>query len=309
MLLTLFSRLINIIDNDFIELGGLVGFQTFKELSLWLGEIGATITILVGLLLSGIWTFPNFVNKLVSKKRNSDLDVNLKKENYPIFQKPDDFEVDDSPEESVLNPEPELTENKEVAITNQTESKVAFEIITEADKNNQEIIEDDEPLEVAKTNSTSLYSYPKIDILSDYSNNNRKLDPREIEQSKDMIVNALESFKIKIDKISATIGPTVTLYEIVPASGIRISKIRTLEDDIAMNLAALKVRIIAPMPGKGTIGIEVPNTNREIVGLRDALLSPAYQNSKAVIPLILGKNVLNEVIVQDLTKMPHLLIN
>lgn len=309
LLLTLFSRILDNISDNFMELGGLVGYQTYIELSVWIGDIGASVLIIIGLLVTALWTFPEFLLKFILPKKEEVKPKENEKENLPIFQNPDNFEpsVQATNQEQVDIEENEFDNNDLNEVSTQSVEKVKFEIITESHNTNEKETEEEEE-EIAISSSTSMYKYPNLEILSDYTNNNRKLDPREIEQSKDMIVNALESFKIKIDKISATIGPTVTLYEIVPASGIRISKIRTLEDDIAMNLAALKVRIIAPMPGKGTIGIEVPNTNREIVGLRDALLSPAYQNSKAVIPLILGKNVVNEVIVQDLTKMPHLLI-
>jgi S-DNA-T family DNA segregation ATPase FtsK/SpoIIIE len=116
------------------------------------------------------------------------------------------------------------------------------------------------------------------------------------------------NFKIEIEKIKATIGPTVTLYEIVPARGIRISKIKNLEDDIALNLSALGIRIIAPIPGKGTIGIEVPNKKRQTVGMREVLMDDRFKRAKMELPIALGKNIQNEVFVADLTKMPHLLI-
>jgi DNA segregation ATPase FtsK/SpoIIIE and related proteins len=121
-------------------------------------------------------------------------------------------------------------------------------------------------------------------------------------------VSTLMNFKIDIEKIKATIGPTVTLYEIVPARGIRISKIKNLEDDIALSLSALGIRIIAPIPGKGTIGIEVPNKKRQIVGMREVLMDERFKRAKMELPIALGKNIQNEVFVADLTKMPHLLI-
>lgn len=115
-------------------------------------------------------------------------------------------------------------------------------------------------------------------------------------------------FKIEIEKIKATIGPTVTLYEIIPTKGIRISKIKNLEDDIAPNLSALGIRIIAPIPGKGTIGIEVPNKKRQTVGIREVLMDERFKRAKMELPIALGKTIQNEVFVADLAKMPHLLV-
>src|SRR6202043_522892 len=133
-------------------------------------------------------------------------------------------------------------------------------------------------------------------------------DPAELEANKEQIINTLKNYDISIQRIAATVGPTVTLYEIVPAPGVRISKIKNLEDDIALSLAALGIRIIAPIPGKGTIGIEVPNVNKEIVSMRSLLASEKFQNSTADLPICLGKSISNEIYVADLAKMPHLLM-
>eukprot|EP01035_Chromulina_nebulosa_P058525 gene58525-80131_t len=130
----------------------------------------------------------------------------------------------------------------------------------------------------------------------------------ELEANKNNIVETMRNFQIGIASIKATIGPTVTLYEIVPEAGIRISKIKNLEDDIALNLAALGIRIIAPMPGKGTIGIEVPNKNREMVTMKSVIASDKFQKSNFDLPIILGKTISNEIFVTDLAKMPHLLM-
>ncbi len=134
------------------------------------------------------------------------------------------------------------------------------------------------------------------------------LDKEELEKNKNQIIQTLKSFGIEIQRISATVGPTVTLYEIVPAEGVRISKIRNLEDDIALNLAALGIRIIAPIPGKGTIGIEVPNANKQIVGMKALLSSEKFVNSKMSLPIALGKKIDNENYIVDLATMPHLLM-
>lgn len=153
------------------------------------------------------------------------------------------------------------------------------------------------------------YQYPTVDLLTNYPENSKaQVSADELEANKDRIVDTLGKFNIGIQRIHATIGPTVTLYEIVPADGVRISKIKSLEDDIALNLAALGIRIIAPMPGKGTIGIEVPNKNREMVSMRSMMLSEKFQKASMDLPVVLGKTISNEVLVVDLAKMPHLLM-
>lgn len=153
----------------------------------------------------------------------------------------------------------------------------------------------------------SNYKFPTLDLLED-RNEAIVLDKEELEKNKNQIINTLRSFGIEIQRISATVGPTVTLYEIVPAEGVRISKIRNLEDDIALNLAALGIRIIAPIPGKGTIGIEVPNANKQIVSMRALLSSDKFVNSKMSLPIALGKKIDNENYIVDLATMPHLLM-
>ena len=154
----------------------------------------------------------------------------------------------------------------------------------------------------------SNYKFPSLDLLDEHSSEKVKYDPEELERNKNQIISTLNNYQIEISKIKATIGPTVTLYEIIPAPGVRISKIKNLEDDIALSLAALGIRIIAPIPGKGTIGIEVPNINKEIVSMRSLLASEKFQNSTADLPICLGKSISNEIIVADLAKMPHLLM-
>lgn len=153
------------------------------------------------------------------------------------------------------------------------------------------------------------YQYPTNELLTDYQNNRKaQVSDDELTANKEKIENTLRNFGIRIDSIQASIGPTVTLYEIVPAEGVRISKIKSLEDDIALNLAALGIRIIAPMPGMGTIGIEVPNKNREMVSMRSVITSDVFSNSKFDLPIVLGKTISNEIYVADLAKMPHLLM-
>ena len=152
------------------------------------------------------------------------------------------------------------------------------------------------------------YKYPELDLLKDYSSQNITIDRAELEANKDQIITTLRNYKIDIIKIRATIGPTVTLYEIIPAPGIKISKIKSLENDIALSLSALGIRIIAPIPGKGTIGIEVPNKHKQIVGLKDIIKSRKFQETTMELPVALGKTISNEVFIADLAKMPHLLI-
>ncbi len=152
------------------------------------------------------------------------------------------------------------------------------------------------------------YQYPTLDLLNDYGNARVKVSSDELQQNKDKIVTTLTNFNIGITSIRATIGPTVTLYEIVPDAGIKISKIKNLEDDIALSLSALGIRIIAPIPGKGTIGIEVPNKNREMVDIKGVLGTEKFMKSDAELPVVLGKTISNEVFMVDLAKMPHILM-
>lgn len=154
----------------------------------------------------------------------------------------------------------------------------------------------------------SSYKYPPLDLLENYGSNKIAVNSEELEANKNKIVETLNHYNIEIDKIKATIGPTVTLYEIIPAPGVRIAKIKNLEDDIALSLSALGIRIIAPMPGKGTIGIEVPNQHPEMVSMRSVLATEKFQNTTMDLPIALGKTISNEVYIADLSKMPHLLV-
>ncbi len=152
------------------------------------------------------------------------------------------------------------------------------------------------------------YQYPGLDLLTDYGSGKITINNQELEDNKNKIVETLGNYNIEIAKIKATIGPTVTLYEIIPKPGVRISRIKNLEDDIALSLAALGIRIIAPMPGKGTIGIEVPNSHPEMVSMRSVLATEKFQHTHMDLPIALGKTISNEVYIADLTKMPHLLV-
>lgn len=157
------------------------------------------------------------------------------------------------------------------------------------------------------TRELSKYQKPPVELLEDHTVDVQVTED-EVYENKNQIVNTLQNFGIKIDKIKATIGPTVTLYEIIPAAGVKISKIKNLEDDIALSLKALGIRIIAPMPGKGTIGIEVPNKDKEIVSMYSVIKARKFQESRAELPIVLGKTISNETFMIDLTQMPHLLV-
>ena len=154
----------------------------------------------------------------------------------------------------------------------------------------------------------SNYKFPTIDLLKEYSNGGITINQEELEENKNKIVDTLRNYKIEIAQIKATVGPSVTLYEIVPEAGIRISKIKSLEDDIALSLSALGIRIIAPIPGKGTIGIEVPNKNPTMVSMKSTIGSAKFQEAEMELPIALGKTISNETFVVDLAKMPHLLM-
>lgn len=158
------------------------------------------------------------------------------------------------------------------------------------------------------TKELSSYKYPSVDLLIQYESGTKKITNEELQENTNKIVRTLKNYNIEITSISATPGPTVTLYEIIPAPGIRISKIKNLEDDIALSLSAIGIRIIAPIPGKGTIGIEIPNANPEIVSFRSVVATEKFRDTKAALPVVLGKTIANELLIADLTRMPHLLI-
>ncbi len=191
--------------------------------------------------------------------------------------------------------------------------------VTEVVENEEEVVEEEDFETKAKnllnkfglfdpTLDLSSYQFPPIEIMNDTPVKRGGVTKEELESNKDRIVETLSNFGIGIERIKATIGPTVTLYEIVPQAGIKISKIKNLEDDIALSLSALGIRIIAPMPGQGTIGIEVPNKNREMVPIRMVLSHERFAGSQKELPIVLGKTISNEVFVTDLAKMPHLLM-
>ncbi len=205
-------------------------------------------------------------------------------------------------------PEPQLDLKEGVKFTTISAAEIAKEhatakILIPATENEKNFNEPYDP-----TLDLSNYKFPGLEMLESYDEHKFEIDRSELEANKDQIIETLLNYKIEITKIRATIGPTVTLYEIVPAPGVKISKIKNLEDDIALSLAALGIRIIAPIPGKGTIGIEVPNKKKQIVSLKEVIKSEKFQNAKMDLPIALGKTISNEVFVADLAKMPHLLV-
>jgi len=209
-------------------------------------------------------------------------------------------------EEQTIDPRDDLeltvveTDSEE---TNDTPSEPEFTVEKETNETKAKKVENYDP-----TLDLGAYKYPPLTLLNDYSNATVKVSKEELQANKDKIVETLTNFSIGISSIKATIGPTVTLYEIVPEVGIKISKIKNLEDDIALSLAALGIRIIAPIPGKGTIGIEVPNKNREMVDIKSVLGTEKFMKSEYDLPIVLGKTISNEVFVVDLAKMPHILM-
>jgi DNA segregation ATPase FtsK/SpoIIIE, S-DNA-T family len=225
----------------------------------------------------------------------SELEIHVVK-NGPTPSLLDDFEIE-IPQDSHEKMEPKI---EEFNVTTAEEDDILSD--SEMDELRTEYGDYDPTLDLAS------YVLPPIDLLRDYGKSGININKQELEDNKNKIVETLSHYKIDIAKIKATVGPTVTLYEIIPAPGVRISKIKNLEDDIALSLSALGIRIIAPIPGKGTIGIEVPNSTPEMVPMRALIASEKFQNSDFELPVVLGKTITNETYMFDLTKMPHLLV-
>ncbi|HAB31143.1 MAG TPA: cell division protein FtsK [Cryomorphaceae bacterium] len=190
-----------------------------------------------------------------------------------------------------------------------------IEVMEPVEVHAEALMEEDAPIKKGAIGSLfnprddlSKYQFPTLDLLADFPSTDAKVDAEELEANKERIIETLRNYKIEISKIKAAVGPTVTLYEIVPEAGVRISKIKSLEDDIALSLSALGIRIIAPIPGRGTIGIEVPNRNPQMVSMKTVLASERFQKTTMDLPIALGMTISNEVFVADLAKMPHLLM-
>ena len=233
--------------------------------------------------------------EIISKNPENKVELN----EIPLKDNTLDFEVLETKDElTVLNPSNEPSFEIETPLAEPD----VLDDENKASKLVEQFGEYDPTLDLGS------YKFPTFDLLTDYGDGKGKVTQEELVANKNKIVNTLRNFGIEIEKIMATVGPTVTLYEIVPAAGVRISKIKNLEDDIALSLAALGIRIIAPIPGKGTIGIEVPNQNPEMVPMKNILASEKFNNSTFELPIALGKTISNEIFIADLAKMPHLLM-
>lgn len=210
------------------------------------------------------------------------------------------IEIEPAIDETIIEPTETITDDTNLVLEVNTATE---EEIVKPIKKHYSIEEAYDP-----TLEFGNYQLPGLELLNDFEVGKTKVDTKELNEKKQMIVDTLQNYNIGIKKISATIGPTVTLYEIIPQEGVRIAKIKNLEDDIALSLAALGIRIIAPIPGRGTIGIEVPNSSPSIVTMKSVLSSAKFQNSEMDLPIAFGKTISNEVFVTDLAKMPHLLM-
>ena len=270
-------------------------------------------------------SFSNVVNTSLDEEEDETLNITLSTEITPQPEPLEtEIQVHNTPEE--ITPEvalePETPQEvpldipvaaPKVKVSNESRPEPELDVKVEI---HEEKVEDDRSInkkvkdfgEYDPTLDLSKFQLPKIDLLRQYGDGQIKFDKDEIEQNKNNIVDTLRNYNIEIKEIKATIGPTVTLYEIVPAAGIRISKIKNLEDDIALSLAALGIRIIAPIPGKGTIGIEVPNAKPQMVSMKQVIASKKFQDSDMELPVAMGRTITNDNFVFDLAKMPHLLM-
>jgi len=300
--------------------GGGHGFYISQWLNASLGKTGTGLLILLLTLSFFIFSYKNtlpLLKKLLARKQKDN----------DTFEAEIEDEVEDKVKDEVKDKVEDKVEDEELEIEDEIEEELAvdpkshiLEEVLAAEENElaltvahvEESDEVENPDDLQKdydpTLDLSSYKYPPLSLLKDYEIGSVSVSNEELISNKNKIVETLANYKITIDKIKATIGPTVTLYEIVPAPGIRISKIKSLEDDIALSLSALGIRIIAPIPGRGTIGIEVPNQQPKIVSMKSALASKKFQEESYELPVALGKTISNETYVFDLTKMPHLLV-
>lgn len=311
-------------------LGGRIGYETNDFLQDYLGFFGSILLmlfLLIAYLAIRLKITPELVGSYLNTGKQelqtamqkhqanvSETDEELEWKKEVVIpkdeEKPAEVDLSSKPEKKPeKKPSPEAIPKMEVK-TPVEEDNVAMEVEAapeeeEEDNLSQKLVKDfgefDPTLELKN------YKFPTIELLKDYGGT-ITINQEELEENKNRIVDTLKNYKIEIAQIKATVGPTVTLYEIVPEAGIRISKIKNLEDDIALSLSALGIRIIAPIPGKGTIGIEVPNKNASIVSMRSVIASPKFQKAEMELPLALGKTISNETFVVDLAKMPHMLM-
>lgn len=293
--------------------GGTHGYYISRWLNAFAGKTGTAFILLTSLIAYVIFTFESGLQlvkslwwTLFTKSRSEDSKVDesadSKTPDEEIIELIDDKEDEPEPEKEIEENEIGLNGGNEVPLTVRA-IKGAGETVDEENWTHPDFETDYDP-----TLDLPDFKFPPLSLLEEYKSADSMVSKEELINNKNRIVETLANYKIQIDKITATIGPTVTLYEIVPAPGIRISKIKNLEDDIALSLSALGIRIIAPIPGRGTIGIEVPNQNPEIVSMRSIISSVKFQEMKYELPIGLGKTISNETYVVDLTRMPHLLV-
>ncbi len=301
---------------------GTIGYELNEFLNIYIGSIGI-ISILAFILISYLVIRLNitpekiylFIKKLIPKNKepnkNKEEQTEIKESENEVATSKFNFKNEEA-KPTIQNFSSYAEKKVESRANEDDEIKIEIE-----NNQNEEILDENEIAkglvkkfgEYDHTLELKNFKPPSIELLNDYDNEGIiTINEEELEENKEKIIDTLKNYKIGIDQIKATIGPTVTLYEIIPEAGIRISKIKNLEDDIALSLSALGIRIIAPIPGKGTIGIEVPNKNSTIVSMKSVLASKNYQEAKMELPIALGKNISNETYVVDLAKMPHLLM-
>ena len=289
--------------------GGVFGYEIHIFLIEYIGNVGLILLLLFILLSFIILNFNvNFRNFFESLKKIKTVDnhenINVDEENSKNISFNKNITTDEEIKPTISNFS-KLEENSEENTLNE-DKEIEIEI---EESKEEEIVDVNNLPDYDQKLDLSSFIKPKIDLLIEHDSTGAiKIDENELTKNKNKIEETLLNYKIEIKSIKATIGPTVTLYEIVPEAGVRISKIKNLEDDIALSLSALGIRIIAPMPGKGTIGIEVPNESPKIVSIKSLLSSKKFQDAEMEIPLALGKTISNETFVVDLTKMPHLLV-
>ncbi|WP_166919616.1 DNA translocase FtsK [Flavobacterium poyangense] len=329
------------------ELGGTIGYELNLFSQDYIGKTGTLLALLFGLIIYLIFKIklsPEKIQHYFDSTKNelkSELEALKTKPRTENSYNLEEFAVEEEDEEldniHLKTNESQFEINKEAlkpTISNSSEidlNPVAKPLqmhvnpTTETSLHNEEfVIEQPEEEDIIEENLASRlvadfglfdptldlsnYKFPTIDLLKEYSTGGITINQEELEENKNKIVDTLRNYKIEIAQIKATVGPSVTLYEIVPEAGIRISKIKSLEDDIALSLSALGIRIIAPIPGKGTIGIEVPNKNPTTVSMKSVIGSAKFQEAEMELPIALGKTISNETFVVDLAKMPHLLM-
>ena len=293
--------------NYFPVQSGLVGFEVNLFLESYIGRIGILLILIFSFIISIAILFNvtpsgtlSLINNFFKAEEQKIHDSELEIEKDDIIENIDEDKQNDNLILDETEPNNNIgTNNISIEVEKINEEEISTKNV---DFSNVDSIKFDPTLELRS------FKNPSVDLLKDYGDGTIKIDQEELESNKNRIVDTLKNYNIGIKQIKATIGPTVTLYEIVPDAGVRISKIKNLEDDIALSLSALGIRIIAPIPGKGTIGIEVPNKKKSIVSMKSLLSSKKFIESDMELPITLGKTISNETFVVDLTKMPHLLM-